>query len=151
LDAGLGIEPRKTSGQCLSGCHSHPADGRAKPKPGPPNQPSRNAAKGFLDPPRTESGGHDNRADRSRRQKGRLDSSVKRREVKTTCPFSFRCLFRPGAGLCQLPTPSFMTGGTLQRGMRQTGQSHQGIGILQGALRRGARAPRTPPRPQGIR
>lgn len=30
-------------------------------------------------------------------------------------------------------------------------QSHQGIGILQGALRRGARAPRSPPRPQGIR
>ena len=30
-------------------------------------------------------------------------------------------------------------------------QSHQGIGILQGALRRGARAPRAPTRQQGIR
>ena len=52
---------------------------------------SRNAAESFLDPLRTEPGGHDHCADRSRRQEGRLDSRVKRREVKTICQFSFCC------------------------------------------------------------
>jgi hypothetical protein len=72
----------------------HKAAGRL---PGCHNQ-SRNAAESFLDPLRTEPGGHDDRADRSRRQKGRLDSSVKRREVKSTCQFSFRRFFDRAAG-----------------------------------------------------
>jgi hypothetical protein len=133
----------------------------------PPRQDSRpatrigsvslgNAPQSLFHPGGSDEHGEDAGCNRRSRQKRRIRARIHRGKIKTTREFclSFKVSTGPLAAPATNPVVHSRRNATadLERALRRKQeregpQSHQGIGVLQGALRRGARAPRTPPRP----
>lgn len=114
---------------------------------------SRQRTQGLFDVTRTNQDGEHASANRSSRQESGLCPGVHRGKAKTSCELFLSFIVQPGRWPRQLPTQSFTEEGTLRPSLighramtekrttaSQDGQPHQGIGILQGALRRGASA-----------